>query len=197
MNLLSRFYILCLFGFVLAGCANGIPTVKGTTLSDSPADPDAAQLITMSEQALQIAQKESLDVVLRQVDSDLKITDFRFVDKALTREIMVVIPEANAPTNRWLTRVNSVSPLLTPGPALDLHGLKVGPNRVAQAISAHWPGCGIKGMNLYRENDRLTWVAFCHTSKGIVSGSMDNPSGIFIPSGSLPAAVPLTATPAR
>jgi hypothetical protein len=195
MNLLSRFYLLCLFGLVLAGCANVVTTVKGSTLSDSTPDSDAAQLITMSEQAMQIAQKESPDVALRQVDSDLRITDFRFVDKTMTKEIMVVIPEANAPINRWHTNVNSVSPLLTPGPAINLQSLKVGPNRVAQAITAYWPGCVIKGMNLYRENDQLTWVVFCNTPKGIVSGSMDNQSGIFIPSDSLPAAVPLTATP--
>ena len=196
MNLLSRFYILCLFGLVLAGCANIVTTVKGSTLSESTPDSDAAQLITMSEQAIQIAQKESLDVVLRQVDSDLSITDFRFVDKTLTKEIMVVIPEPNAPTNRWHTDVNFVSPLLAPGPAIDLQSLKVGPNRVAQAITAYWPGCVIRGMNLYRENDKLTWVAFCNTPKGIVSGSMDNQSGIFKPSDSLPTTVPLTATPA-
>jgi hypothetical protein len=182
----------------LTGCANVITTTKGPTLSDSTPDSDAVKLITMSAQALQIAQKESLDVVLRQVDSDLRITDFRFVDKKLTREIMVVVPEPNAPTETWHTEVNSVSPLLAQvEPSLDLQSLKVGPNRVAQAITAYWPGCVIRGMNLYRENDKLTWVAFCNTSKGMVSGTMDNQTGIFKPSDSLPATVPVTATPAH
>jgi hypothetical protein len=197
MYLPSRLYILCLLLLALTGCTNVIATPKGSTLSDSTPDSDAAKLITMSAQAMQIAQKESPDVVLRQVDSDLSITDFRFVDKTLTKEIMVVVPEPNAPTDKWRTDVNSVSPLLAPGPAIDLQSLKVGPNRVAQAITAYWPGCVFRGMNLYRENDKLTWVAFCNTPKGDMTGTMDNQTGIFKPSDSPPAAVPLTATPAH
>lgn len=197
MYLSSRLYILCLLLLALTGCANVITTAKGSTLSDSTPDSDAARLITMSAQAMQIAQKESRDVVLRQVDSDLSITDFRFVDKTLTKEIMVVVPEPNAPTDKWHTDVNSVSPLLAPGPAIDLQSLKIGPNRVAQAITAYWPGCVFRGMNLYRENDKLTWVAFCNTPQGDMTGTMDNQTGIFKPSDSLPAAVPLTATPAH
>jgi hypothetical protein len=49
-------------------------------LSDGTPDPDAVRLIAMSEQARQIAQKESSRVVLRQVDTDLNTTDFQFVD---------------------------------------------------------------------------------------------------------------------
>ncbi len=189
MNLLYRLSILCLLPVALTACANA-------ATSDSTPDPDSIKLTAMSKQAMQIAQKESSDVVLRQVDTDLTITDFRFVDSALTQEIMVVVPEPDAPIDKWHTVVSSVSPLLTYAePALNLQSLRVGPNRVAQSMTARWPGCIIRGITLYRENDRLTWVAFCNTPEGVVSGSMDNQTGVFQPSDAPPAPVPMTATP--
>ncbi len=166
MNLLYRLSILCLLPVALTACANA-------ATSDSTPDPDSIKLTAMSKQAMQIAQKESSDVVLRQVDTDLTITDFRFVDSALTQEIMVVVPEPDAPIDKWHTVVSSVSPLLTYAePALNLQSLRVGPSRVAQSMTARWPGCIIRGITLYRENDRLTWVAFCNTPEGVASGSI-------------------------
>jgi hypothetical protein len=133
---------------------------------------------------------------LRQVDTDLNITDFQFVDKALTKVITVVVPNPKAPADKWHTTINSVSPLLSNAePALDLHNLRTGPERVAHAISAHWPGCTLRGILLYREDDRLTWLAFCNTPEGVVSGSMDGKTGIFAPSEAPPAPIPATAMP--
>jgi hypothetical protein len=193
MRFLSRSYILfSLFFLALTACANAAKLAKPTPAPDS----DAANLITMGQQALQIAQKEASQVALRQVDTDLSVTDFRFVDSALTKEIMVVVPAPGAPLGQWYSVDNSVSPLLTPaGMTIDLQGLAVGPARVARAMTAHWPGCTIRGITLYHENDGLTWVAFCNTPEGVASGSMDNQTGVFQPSNAPPAPVPVTATP--
>ena len=71
-------------------------------------------------------------------DPVLSITAFRFVDSTLTKEIVVVVPEPNAPTAKWSTVVNMVSPLLMyQESGLHLQSLIVGPTRVAQALTAH------------------------------------------------------------
>ena len=191
-----------IFALLLPACApkgNGqvaVAQVGMPTLSSSTPDPEAVRLIAMSEQARQIAQQDSSEVVLRQVDTDLNTTDFQFVDGALTKVITVLIPEPNAPASQWHTTVNSVSPLLTHAePALNLQNLRTGPGRVAQAITAHWPECTLRGITLYRENGQLTWVAFCNTREGVASGSMDDQTGIFQPSEAPPAPLPVTATP--
>jgi hypothetical protein len=191
MNLLYRLSILCLLSVALTACVNA------ATLDSTP-DPDSIKLIAMSKQAMQIAQKESLDVVLRQVDTDLTITAFRFVDSALTKEIVVIVPQPDAPADKWNSIVNTVTPLLTYAePDMNLQSLKLGPKRVAQAIAAHWPGCVVRGITLYlyRQNNKLTWEAFCNTTEGVVSGSMDNETGVFQPSKAPPAPIPPTAAP--
>ena len=94
MNLVYRLSILCLLSIASISCENIIMSAKGSTLSDSIPDSSALKLIAMGEQAMQIAQQESSDVVLRQVETDLSITAFRFVDGALTKEIVVIVPES-------------------------------------------------------------------------------------------------------
>jgi hypothetical protein len=165
-------------------------------LSNQTSDLEALKLIAMGEQARQIAQKEGGDLVLRQVDTDLSITDFQFVDRALTRVITVIIPQPDAPVDAWYATVNYVSPLLSHSePDLGLQYLKTGPGHVAQAVTAQWPGCMLRGMILSREKDQLTWLAFCNTPKGVVSGSMVDRTGVFWPSEAPPAPLPVTATP--
>ena len=195
MRLLFRLYIFCLLLLASTACAITPVTADHTAQSISTPDSEAVKLIAMGDQAMQIAQK-SQGVELRQVDTDLTITDFRFVDAALTREITIVVPEQDAPTQKWVTTVNTVSPLLSfAQPAMDLHSLRLGPSRVAQAITNHWPGCSLRGITLYLEQGRLTWLAFCNTPEGVVSGSMDDETGVFQPSSASPASIPAIATP--
>ncbi|HLO31718.1 MAG TPA: hypothetical protein VK249_21375 [Anaerolineales bacterium] len=196
MNLLVRLSIVCLLSLALTACEMVVTSAKGSTRSEGIPDSSASRLIAMSEQALHIAQKESSDVLLRQVETDLSITAFRFVDGALTREIVVIVPEPDAPTEKWSTVINTVSPLLMYRESgLDLQGLRVGPARVADAITAHWPGCTVREISLSAQNNQLTWLAFCNTSEGLASGSMDNETGVFQPSDAPPARFALTATP--
>jgi hypothetical protein len=196
MTFRYRITLLCLFSVTLTACGGAVVSTKDSAPSNSVPDSDAIALIAMSEQALKIAQEESYDVVLRQVDTDLNMTNFRFVDGALTQEIMVVVPASDAPIDQWRAEVNTISPLLSSAePAINLQELKVGPGRVAQAIKAHWHNCTVRGITLYRENDQLTWTAFCNTPEGVVSGNLDNQTGAFQPSEAPPASIAITATP--
>jgi hypothetical protein len=165
-------------------------------LPERTSDLEALKLIAIGEQALQIAQQEAPNLVLRQVDTDLSVTDFQFVDRSLTQVITVVIPQTDAPVDTWYTTVNSISPLLSHSePALNLPNLRTGPTRVVQSITAHWPGCTLRGIMLYREQGQLTWLAFCNTPEGVVSGSLQDRSGVFQPSEAPPAPLPAIATP--
>lgn len=194
MNLPIRLNIIYLLLLALSACGAPPVSANNSTNSISTPDTDAVKLLAMEEQAIQIAQK-SQGEILRQVDTDLTTIDFRFVDRALSKEIIILVPEPNASTEKWVTTVNTVSPLLTyTQPALDLHSLRIGPNRVAQALTNHWPGCRVRGLYLYLEKDKLTWLAFCNTPEGVVSGSMENETGLFQPSNAPPASVPAIAT---
>jgi hypothetical protein len=169
---------------------------EGSPPSGLNPDADVMRLIAMSEQARRIAQTETSNPVLRQVDTNLSVTDFQFVDRALTKVITIVVPQPEAPADTWRVTSNTVSPLLSYAePVLDLQNLRTDPKRVAQAIRAHWPGCTLRGITLYRENDRLTWTAICNTPEGVASGNMDDRTGIFQPSAAPPAPFPSTATP--
>ncbi len=196
---MKYFTHLFLFGFLIlacTGCAQPAASAQVTHPSETAPDADALSLLDLSAQALLIAQKTAADVSLRQVDTNLFTTDFRYTDGRLTEEIMVAIPGKDAPISQWYTVTNTVSPLLTGAePGLDLHDLKVGPLRVALAVTARWPGCALRTMTLYLENGALTWVAFCNTPGGVVSALMDARTGQFRPSDGQPGSSPVTATP--
>ncbi len=184
-----RFNITSLFILVLAACASSPLAAAG------PPDTEAEKLITLGEQALKLAQAQQ-GTDLRQVDTDLVSTTFRFVDHALTKEIMVVIPEAEAPVEKWSITTNAVSPLLSYAqPAINLQNLKHGPSKIAQAITGNWPGCEVRDIMLYLEKDKLTWTAFCNTPQGVVTGSMDDETAVFQASTAPPASLPSIATP--
>ncbi len=195
MSLMVRLILFFMLALALTACTTPPVSANSAKNTVSPSDQDAITLIALEEQARQMAQK-SQGEVLRQVDTDLTTFDFQFVDYALTREITIFIPELNAPTEKWSTTVNLVSPLLSSAqPDMDLSGLKIGPNRVAQAITSHWAGCGVRGIILYPEKGKLTWLAFCNTPEGVVSGTIENETAVFQPSTAPPASIPAIATP--
>ncbi|HLO31720.1 MAG TPA: hypothetical protein VK249_21385 [Anaerolineales bacterium] len=65
MNLPYRLSRVCLLSMALTSCEMAITSAKGSMPSDGIPDSSALRLIAMSEQALQIAQKESSEVGLR------------------------------------------------------------------------------------------------------------------------------------
>ncbi len=184
----------------LVGMCVMMPLLAACALGEIVPDPELVKFTAMSEQARQIAQKEIPDAVLRQADTDLIQTTFRFADKAGTRELDVTAPSSNTPPDQWTANLISLSPLLgRPESDMSIQDLHIAPNRVAQAALAQWPGCHIRVLILYRdenEND-LTWVAFCDTTLGTMSGNMSNRTGLFQSPNAPPAQIPVTATPER
>ena len=152
--------------------------------------------VTLSEQARERAREAVPDPVLRQLITGRHGTSFLFTDQAATVEVDVTVPEPGAPPEAWEVAVLSVSKLVGhTGPDLELEKLKVGPDQVAQAMAAQWPGCAVRTMTLIGEEDELVWVGFCDTPAGTVSGTMDNATGVFEPSAAPPARPPATSTP--
>ncbi len=156
-----------------------------------------AALLDLSEQARALARAEVPDPVLRQVITDLhpNPTSFLFTDEAATVEVDVVVPGPGAPPEEWRVDVLSVGKLVGHrGADLALDTLKLGPQQVARAMSEQWPGCTVRTMTLIREQQSLRWVGFCNTPQGVVSGFMDNDSGVFRPSDAPPVRPPAVAT---
>src|SRR5512140_1905752 len=198
MNALTRLLALALVVLVSSACANKPESAQTSPVSTFTPDADAVKLVTLGEQAMQRVRKETPDVVLHQIDTDLNKTYFRFTDEAATKEISVLVSAADVPPEQWIIEVNPHTPLIgNTDPGLNLRKLRVGPHRVIQAISAQWLGCTIRSLTLYSEKGNLTWLSDCNTSAGVVAGTMDGETGIFRPSDALPALLPVTATPFR
>jgi hypothetical protein len=196
VNALVRLLSLSLVLLVSGACMGGAKSARQMPVF-AP-DADVASLVAAGEQAAQLVREKTPDAVLHQIDTDLHTTTFRFTDKASTQEISVLVPAAGVPPGQWGVEVNPRTPLVgNMSPGLNLHSLRAGPNRVAQAMSGRWPGCTIRGLTLYDENDKLVWAAFCNTPEGVVSGSVDGATGVFHPSVAPPASLPVTATRAR
>lgn len=160
------------------------------------ADADVTALIRLGEQALAMAQIDLPGAILRQVDTDLTQTVFHFTDGAATAVTEIVVPTPEAPLDQWLVKRDLISPLVGHSkPNLNLQSVQVGPQQVAEAITAHWPGCTVRAITLYPDHERLTWTAFCNTPAGVVSGNMDAQLGVFEPSAAPPVSLPPTATP--
>jgi hypothetical protein len=196
MKELLYLLVLSWFLIVITACT----TVPSQLLAPQPItstpDQDILTLVKTSVQAAQIAKKQTPGPILHQIDTDLKTMTFRFTDKGATREITVFIPAIGIPPEQWTTEVNERTPLVgntTPG--LNLDRLRFGPTYVAQMVFRHWQGCTLRSLTLYSENDHLTWVAFCNTAEGVITGTLNGESGVFTPSDAPPAPLPVTATP--
>ncbi len=188
----------CLTLIGLAACAISETALQATSPFGTVADADATRLAALGEQVVPLARREAnSDVILRQVDTDLNQTTFRFTNSGATKEIDVWIPAPDAAVDQWKIDTATVTPLVGfIAPSLDLHTLRAGPQRVAQAITTHWPGCSLHGLTLYlNDNRQLIWTAFCNTPQGRATGDMDNVTGVFQPSVFPPAPLPVTATP--
>lgn len=195
MKKLLQLLVLSWLVLAATACTTAASYFQATKPIQSTPDQDVGKMVDLSKQAAQRAGEKTSGAILHQVDTDTKTFTFRFTDKEATKEISVFIPDAGIPPEQWTIDVNARTPLVgNTTPELNLGKLKVGYNRVAQAMFAHWQGCSIRALTLYSENERLTWTAFCNTPRGVVTGDMDGESGVFTPSDAPPAPVPVTAT---
>ncbi len=189
---------LAALAFMLAACSAAKPPVSAQDAGATSPDPDVSVLAGMSRQALQMAQKTSPDAMLLQVDTNQVWSTFRFSNTANDLEIDVSAPTPDAALSSWTVQTSNLSPLLgQPHPRpLDLAALRAGPQRIARGLLAQWPGCSVRALTLYQEENKLVWVGFCDTPSGVVSGYMDAQTGYFHPAGGPPALLPSTATAA-
>lgn len=195
---MKRLFILFLFVFLLVGMAacGGVNRVAPSPTPLSAPDSDVGPLLALGQQALQMARSDIPDAILRQVYTDLTITTFHFTDAAATRLVSINIPTPGAAPGEWKVDRGGISPLLgSAQPGLDLSVLHAGPGRMSQAISAQWPACQPRGLDLILQDGRLTWIGFCLISEGEVTAMMDAQTGVFQPSAAPPARLPGTATP--
>ena len=182
---------------MLAACSVLRTSANVPTLEEISPDPDIPVLSSMGQEALQIAQKTSPDAILLQVDTNLVWSTFRFSNAANNLEIDVNVPTPDALPSVWMVQTSDLSPLLgQPHPRpIDLSALRAGPQRLTRGLSIQWPGCTVRALTLYREENQLVWVGFCDTPSGEVSAYMDAMTGYFHPAGGPPALLPPTATP--
>ena len=198
LRLRLSWVLVSLLPWVLAACSVLRTAANAPALEEISPDPDVSVLSNMSQATLQIAQKTSPDAILLQVDTNLVWSTFRFSNAANNLEIDVNTPTPDASPSAWTVQTSDLSPLLgQPHPRpLDLSALRAGPQRLTRGLSIQWPGCTVRALTLYREENQLVWVGFCDTPSGVVSAYMDAQTGYFHPAGGPPALLPPTATPA-
>ena len=167
-------------------------------------DSDAVALDSLSRQALERAELELPDAVLRQLD--LRDVDgplfFRFTNRDAERGVNLHLENPESDPERWVVSTVEVSPLLGhPSPGISLSGLRAGPQRVVRGMRDAWPGCTVRSISLHGTDGDLVWYGFCNLPEGGMSGTLwdrasDPAPGEFEPSLAPPARVPVTATPA-
>ena len=193
-------YILTFFLLALAvnACAGGQAQSPTAIPRLTSPDPDVAALLAMYNQTVLEASLYTPVVILHQIDTNLTWTIFHFTDAGATKEITIEVDTQQTPASDWKTSADHHSKLVGSQAAdLDLHSLKAGPKRAAQALQARWPGCILRGLTLYLQNNRLTWAVYGSTSSGEVTGLMDNQTGVFQAAAQPPGETVLTATPGQ
>ena len=163
-------------------------------------DPDAVALAALGDRAAQRARQVAPDATLRQLD--LKVDGsqytFRFADYTLVRDIDVFVPAEDVSPEDYRVVVLDGGYLTGHQlPEMELEALRVGPGAAEKAALDHWQGCNLRSLSLSGEGKDLYWYVFCDLPQGVVSGTVDNLTGIFTPSLAPPAIIPSTATPSR
>lgn len=172
--------------------------VKQSSLVKGGVDSDVPAFLMLAEQATRKANQVTPEATLRQVIVDLETAAFFFTDAAATQEFVVKVPVGNGSGSLDHLTVEMTNPAIAryvdrPSLSLNLSNLRIGSDRVKQAITQLTPGCDFSHLVLYSEADILIWIAFCATDEGLVSGRMNNQTGVFRPESLAPW--PLVATP--
>jgi len=155
-----------------------------SSLVEGTVDPDVLGFVALAEQATRRARQVRPEATLRQIIIDVQTANFLYTDAAAIEEFVVEVPIGDESVRSDQLTVEMIEPAVARyvgGPALsvNLDNLRIGPDRVKEAITQHALGCNFSHSVLYPEGDMLTWVAFCATGDGLVSGRMDNQTGVF------------------
>ena len=189
--------------FGLTGCSSAAPVNTLGATSEAPTDlaakgRDAVALATLARHAAQQARKVSPDAILRQVDlnGDGSQYTFRFADYTTGRDVDVFVPAAGAAAEEYRVVPLDLGYLaVRKVPEMELGALRVGPAAVGKAATDHWDGCDLRSLSISGQGQELFWYVFCELPEGVVSGTVDNESGVFQPFSAPPARIPSTATP--
>lgn len=171
--------VVCLVAMVLAACGAGSPAAPDV----APAD-DRVLFARLGDLAQQRVHEATPGAVLHQVDvlpGEGRYT-FRFVDAATSKvasasgKVDVKVPADFVVTSGALGAL--AMPPTTP---LDLAALRLGPDGVVaaavQALGAATP----RTLVLSRRDGSLVWRAEVNGPKGIVSGTVADETGRFVP----------------
>ncbi|MCS7016953.1 MAG: hypothetical protein NZM42_12650 [Gemmatales bacterium] len=153
-------------------------------LAEGAVDLDVTAFAALAEQASRRAGQLTPEATLRQAVLEPKTATFIFTDAGATQEFAVRIPIGKArpgPDQATVEEIELGAARYVGRPAsgMTLDKLKVGPDRVRQAITQHAPGCTFSHAVLHPEGDTLIWTAFCTAKDGLVSGRMDSQTGVF------------------
>ena len=170
---------LCVAAMALAACGGGSPAAPGV----APAD-DRILFTRLGDLARQRAHEATPGAVLHQVDvlpGEGRYT-FRFVDSASSKVVSVTGKvDAKAPADFTGTTEAIGTLAMPPSTPIDLAALRLGPDGVVaaavQALGAATP----RMLVLSRRDGGLVWRAVVNGPKGIVSGTVADETGRFVP----------------
>lgn len=189
---------------ILAGCAGpSTPADTPGVASEGPnttIDADVIEIIATGEEAMERARQRIPTAVLRQVDfgSDPAIRAFRFTDAAATQTLTINFTVFETDNGQWRAIEEGLTPLIGYAhPGIDIEVLRTGPAAVHQAATDEWPDCELRGLMLNGTGTDLTWRIFCNIEAGVVSGTLDDSTGVFTPSPAPPVRPAPTAVPNR
>ncbi len=173
------FLALCAVAMTLAACGGASPAATGT----APAD-DRVLFARLGDLARQRVHEATPGATLHQVDvlpGDGRYT-FRFVDPASSRVANATGRiDAKAPADFTVTTEAIGTLAVPPTTPIDLATLRVGPDGIVaaavQALGAATP----RTLVLSRRDGRLVWRAVVNGPKGIVSGTVADETGRFVP----------------
>ena len=184
---------------LLVACGQANPTSSPITiLGTGNRDPDVAALANLSEQVIKRAREIASDAVLRQINIGLDrgTHSFRLTDAEATQAITIHVFAPDAPPDQWEVVYGHLNQLLgNPRPGIDLQALQVGPAAAGEAAMTYWPNCKMGTLTLIGQRDDLTWIVFCNTAEGVISGTINAQTGAFVPSLAPPVPPPPIATP--
>lgn len=171
--------VLCVVAMTLTACGGAAPAAPGT----APAD-DRVLFARLGDLARQRVHEAAPGATLHQVDvlpGDGRYT-FRFVDPASSRVASATGSiNAKAPADFTVTTEALATLAVPPTTPIDLATLRVGPDGIVaaavQALGAATP----RTLVLSRQDGRLVWRAVVNGPKGIVSGTVADETGRFVP----------------
>jgi hypothetical protein len=171
--------VVCLVAMSLAACGGGSPAAPRV----APAD-DRVLFARLGDLARQRVQETAPGAALHQVDvlpGEGRYT-FRFVDAASSKVTSATgRVDAKAPADFVVTTEAVGTLAVPPSTPIDLATLRIGPDGVVAAAVQTLSAATPRTLTLTRQDGRLVWRAVVNGPQGIVSGTVADETGRFVP----------------